>query len=176
MNRFIRLFGYLAFAACMAGTTPVVAKPPEVGAVAPDFELTLVDGTKTTLAELSGNVIVLNFWATWCVPCREELPLLDRYYAIQKNHGLKVFAITTENSVPLGKMKKLFAAMAMPSVRKLKGPYEILKGVPTNYVIDRSGRIRYAKAGAFTLDELNSVLVPLLKEPVPDTLAARAAP
>jgi hypothetical protein len=62
--------------------------------------------------------------------------------------------------------------MSIPSARKIKGPYAIMKGVPTNYIIDRSGHIRYAKAAAFDLEALNSLLVPLLKEPIPAAPAA----
>ncbi|WP_232089887.1 TlpA family protein disulfide reductase [Sphingomonas sp. HMP6] len=141
--------------------------PAKVGAVAPPFELTLMDGTKISSAGLRGQVVVLNFWATWCVPCRAELPLLDRYYEIQRDRGLRVFAITTEDSLQLYQLKKLFAVMKIPAIRKLKGNYGSLGGVPTNYIIDRAGRIRYAKAAAFDLDALNKELVPLLLEPAP---------
>ena len=113
--------------------------------------------------------MVLNFWATWCGPCREELPLLDTYYDIQKKLGLRVFAVATEDSVPPAQMKKLFAAMHLTPAKKVKGPYHVMDGVPTNIVIGRDGRVRYAKAGAFTLDRLNALLVPLLNEPVPAT-------
>ncbi|MGK6319958.1 TlpA family protein disulfide reductase [Sphingomonas sp. DT-204] len=146
-----------------------VPSQPKVGMLAPNFELKLVDGSKVTLDELRGNVIVLNFWATWCVPCREELPLLDRYYNLQRSHGLKVFAITTEGSVPLYKLKPLFAKMTIPSARGIKGPYDSLGGVPTNFVIGRDGRVRYARAGAFDLDALNAILVPLLNERAPSS-------
>lgn len=145
------------------GTTPA----PVIDAPAPDFELTLVDGSKVSLADLKGQVVVLNFWATWCVPCRTELPTLDTYYALQQKHGLRVFAITTEDSVPIVRLKKLFAAMHIPSARRIKGSYGPLKGVPTNFVIDRAGKLRYARAGAFDLDQLNSLLVPLLREKAP---------
>lgn len=151
------------------------AKPPTVGQVAPDFELQLIDGTRVKLADLRGQVVVLNFWATWCVPCRRELPLLDAYYNVQAKNGLKVYAITTEGSVPLYQMKKLFAAMRMLPARGIKGPYRDLGGVPTNYVIDRVGRIRYAKAGAFELDALNTILVPLLQERAPPIQRISAA-
>lgn len=140
---------------------------PVVGEAAPDFEITLMDGSKVTLAQLRGQVVVLNFWATWCVPCRKELPTLDNYYRIQRGHGLKVFAITTEGSAPPHMLKALFQAMAIPAGRKIKGPYGPLTGVPTNFVIDRAGTVRYARAGAFDLDDLNAVLVPLLSEKPP---------
>nr|WP_299909120.1 TlpA disulfide reductase family protein [Sphingomonas bacterium] len=162
VSRALKLLGLGAAAFLLTA-----AKAPTVGDVAPNFELTLIDGSKVTLDQLRGEVVVLNFWATWCVPCREELPLLDRYYEIQQKSGLRVFAIATEDSLPISQMKKLFAVMHMPSARRIKGPYPILKGVPTNYVIDRSGHIRYAQAAAFDLDALNQTLVPLLKEPVP---------
>jgi thiol-disulfide isomerase/thioredoxin len=75
--------------------------------------------------------LILNFWATWCAPCKEELPLLDTYFRIDEKAGLRVLA------------------------------------VPTNFIIDRNGVLRYAKAGALTLDDLNTLLVPLLREPEP---------
>ncbi|NMN04522.1 thiol-disulfide isomerase/thioredoxin [Novosphingobium sp. SG916] len=144
---------------------PALAKAPVIGQPAPPFELRLIDGTKVSLADLKGQVVVLNFWATWCGPCKQELPLLDQYYDLQKQHGLKVFAITTQDSLPNSALKQLFAAMHIPAVRTLKGPYSPLEGVPTNYVIDRAGVVRYAKAAAFDLDDLNGLLVPLLREP-----------
>jgi peroxiredoxin len=139
----------------------------KVGQPAPDFTLTLLDGTKVTRDELRGQVVVLNFWATWCVPCRTELPTLDAYYAARRNAGLRVFAVTTEDSLPLYQLKKVFAAMHIPSAKKIKGPYDTMGGVPTNIVIGRDGRIRYAKAEAFDVDSLNETLVPLLNEKAP---------
>jgi len=170
-----RMFGWAAAAALMlAGAA--MAKPPEVGQAAPPFELTLIDKTKTTLAEQRGHVVVLNFWATWCGPCKRELPLLDGYYRAMRDNGLRVFAVTTEDSVPIYQLKPLFAAMAIPSARRLKGKgYAPIDGaVPTNFVIDRAGVLRYAKAGAFDLDELNAVLIPLLNEPAPPAVAVSA--
>ena len=150
-----------------AAVALIGANAPKVGEPAPDFELTMVDGSKLTLAQMRGQVVVLNFWATWCVPCRTELPLLDRYYELTKDRGLRVITIATEDSLPLYQLKKLFAVMKMPSARRIKGPYGPLTGVPTNFVIDRGGRIRYAKSGAFDLSDLNDLLIPLLNERAP---------
>lgn len=151
---------------------PAGAAPPKVGDIASPFTLELVDGSKVSLDDLRGQVIVLNFWATWCGPCKTELPLLDAYYQINAQHGLKVFAITSEDSVPIAKLKKLFAVMKIPSVPHIRGEYRDLKALPTNYVIDRSGHVRYARAGAFELDDLNDLLIPLLREPVPTPVPA----
>ena len=154
-------------AAALALATPAMGRTLKVGDVAPDFRFTLVDGSKVSLADVKGQVVLLNFWATWCVPCRAELPLIDRYYDIQRKHGLRAFAVTTEDSLPLQRLKPLFAAMTIPAVKRSSGPYAEVSAVPMNYIIDRAGRLRYARAGAFDLDTLNAVIVPLLQEPVP---------
>lgn len=148
------------------------AARPRLNEVAPPFTLTLIDGSKIRSDDLRGQVVILNFWATWCVPCREELPLLDLYADKRKAAGLRVFAVATEDSLPVYRMKKLFAAMHMTPVRRISQPYDTMEGVPTNYVIDRAGRIRYAKATAFDLDTLNALLVPLLNEPAPPSAPA----
>nr|WP_277983540.1 TlpA disulfide reductase family protein [Sphingomonas faeni] len=137
----------------------------KIGERAPDFELTLIDGSKVRSADLRGQVVVLNFWATWCGPCKAELPLLDNYYRLRKDNGLRVIAVATEDSLPAYKLKPLFAAMTIPSARRIKGPFAVLGALPTNYIIDRAGIVRYAKTGAFDLDALNGLLVPLLREP-----------
>lgn len=142
-----------------------------IGKPAPNFDLVLVDGTHVHLSDLRGQVVLLNFWATWCGPCRTELPLLDSYYkeARKRNYPLKVYAITTQDDLPISKLKGLFAVMAIPSAQRVKGgPFDAVDALPTNYVIDRSGVLRYWKSGAFDLETLNQVLIPLINEPVSD--------
>jgi thiol-disulfide isomerase/thioredoxin len=157
-------------------TLPQIAHAnPKVGAIAPDARFETVTGQKFDLASLRGQVVIINFWATWCVPCRQELPLLDAYYRAQKDYGLVVLAATTEDSVPEYQLKKLFGIMAITPLRRLKGPYAPLEGVPTNYVIDRAGVVRYAEAGAFTLESLNDVLVPLLRQAPPQATTTPTA-
>ena len=149
-----------------AGAAPATAAP-KVGDLAPDTQLTLVDGSHVRLSDLRGQVVVLNFWATWCVPCRRELPMLDAYYRRQRDAGLRVFAITTEGSLPLYQLRRLFDVMAIPSVRSVHGPFRMMEGLPTNFVIDRAGRVRYAASGAFDIQSLNAIIIPLLNEPAP---------
>ena len=151
--------------ASVAPGPATAAAAVKIGERAPDFELTLIDGSKVRGTDLRGQVVVLNFWATWCGPCKAELPLLDNYYRLRKDNGLRVFAVATEDSLPASRLKPLFAAMAIPSARRIKGPFAVMGALPTNYVIDRAGIVRYAKTGAFDLDDLNDLLVPLLREP-----------
>jgi peroxiredoxin len=158
--------------AMLAMGAPLRAKPPHLGDMAPEATMVLAKGGQTVkLSDLRGQVVVINFWATWCAPCKRELPLLDAYYVAMKQHGLRVFAATTEDSVSPVYMHHLFDVLSIDPVKRLHGPYApIDNSVPTNFVIDRAGHIRYAQAGAFDLDALNQVLVPLLKEKASDGL------
>lgn len=157
----------LALFLSVAAPAPAATADPKIGEMAPDFQLSMVDGSHVRLSELRGQVVVLNFWATWCVPCRRELPMLDSYFRLRRGAGLRVFAVTTEGSLPIYQLHRLFAAMAIPSARAIRGPYGSLGGMPTNFVIDRAGRVRYAAAGAFDLHSLDALVVPLLNEPAP---------
>ena len=141
---------------------------PKVGKPAPGFTAVMPDGRKLTLDDYRGQVPVINFWATWCGPCKRELPLLDTFYKVNKDRGLRVIAVTTEGSLPMYKLAPLQKVLTVPLMGYLRGPYTMIDGaVPTNYVIDRAGVVRYAKAEAFDLDTLNSVIRPLLSEPAP---------
>ncbi len=148
---------------------------PTVGKPAPKFTATLFGGGKAALDDYRGQVLVVNVWATWCGPCRRELPLLSAYAKAAQKWGLRVIAVTSEGSVPDRELKPLAAQLSFPLAHEVRGPYGDLGGVPTNYVIDRAGVVRYAEAGAFDLDKLNAVLVPLLKEPAPAAIPAASA-
>jgi peroxiredoxin len=147
---------------------------PKVGKSAPPFTITTFDHRTITLADLAGKVVVLNFWATWCAPCRVELPMLDTYLRRHPSDDLKLFAVTTEGSVPDSKLKPLASVLSFPLATRISGPgYGPISGaVPSNFVIDREGVVRYAKSAAFTSQTFGSVVGPLLSEPAPGKVTA----
>lgn len=167
MRRFARYLAAISAALAMAGASATSAAKVVVGKPAPNFKAVTFDGQPVNLNSYKGQVLVINFWATWCVPCRKELPLLDAAVKVEGKYGFDVLAVTDENSVPLTKLKPLAKALTLKMAWRFAGPYDRPSAFPTNYVIDRNGVVRYAQAGAFDLASLNAVLEPLLREEPP---------
>ena len=153
------------FAAAVSTSFAFSSKPsPLIDAPAPDFQVTTFDGRKLTLADFKGQVVVLNFWATWCGPCKQELPLLEDYHRRQHAAGLAVLAVATEDSLTPFQLRPLAKLLTLQMVKRFKGNYGQIKYLPTNFVIDRKRILRYADSGGFTREELEQVLGPLLAE------------
>jgi peroxiredoxin len=159
-----RLLAATALACAMAGG----ASAADLNKPAPDFTIHPFKQPKLTLSDLKGKVIVLNYWATWCTPCKAELIAFDNYLKAHPNSDLKVFAIETERSLPGYFVAKMQGVSHFTLATSLDGRgYHVLDGVPTSYVIDRNGVIRHAKAGAFNEQSFAQLIEPLLAEPAP---------
>jgi peroxiredoxin len=156
-----------AVVAGLCALASAASAAPKVGQPAPDFTVTTFGGRTVKLADLKGDVVILNFWATWCGPCRAELPLLEAYFRTYGKYGFQVLAVATEDSIPEAKLRPLASKLTIPFIKRLKGPYHDVGALPTNYVIDRSGTIVYAKAAAFDIDALDALIIPLLNAPIP---------
>ncbi|MFL6858009.1 MAG: TlpA family protein disulfide reductase, partial [Allosphingosinicella sp.] len=90
---------------------------------------------------------------------------------------LRVIAVATEDSVTPRQMRPLFDVLTIEPARRVKGPYRPIEdAVPTNYIVDRAGVLRYAQAAVFDLPLLNQELVPLLREPAPPPLPPAPTP
>jgi peroxiredoxin len=121
-------------------------EPPQIGKPAPDFALSDMNGKKVALSEFKGKVVILNFWATFCGPCKEEMPSLNNLYLTLKKDGLIVLAISTDDSEkPVQSFIKA-KAIAFPVLidkdqQVFYDRYTVL-GLPTTFIIDRDGIIR----------------------------------
>ncbi len=147
-----------ALAAAVALSIPAVA-----GAPALPEQMTLTGGQRMKLGDLHGRVVVINYWASWCVPCRTEIPLLARYYRQHLPQGLVVIGISVDPGAN-GKGQATATSIPYPQATWVGGADIAVSAVPMSYVIDRHGRVRYAKAAAFTAQSLDAVVRPLLAE------------
>jgi cytochrome c biogenesis protein CcmG, thiol:disulfide interchange protein DsbE len=153
------------------------AQASDVGKPAHDFKLTTLEGQTVRLADLKGKVVVVNRWATWCTPCKAEMVAFENYMRAHPQSDLKIYAVTVELSVPSSKLKPLQGVLHYPLATGISGSaYRIMAGVPTSYVIDRAGVLRYAAAGAFDEASFGAFVEPLLAERAPDTEVASAKP
>lgn len=136
----------------------VYADTGQVGQVAPDFECVTADGKTVRLSDYRGKVVVLDFWASWCGPCREEMPFLSHLYRLNQAQGFEVLAINIDNKRE--NMKKFLAKLDQkPTFSILLDPqkavprmYEI-ESMPTTVFIDRAGVVRYRHNGFTKSDE-----------------------
>ena len=133
---------------------------------APDVQFTKLDGSPFRLNDLRGRVVLLNFWATWCVPCRNEIPSLS---AMQKDldaRGLSIIGVSYDDTADL---VQEFQKDIPQSYQIVLGGREVgselpASPLPTTYIIDRQGRIRDKMIGERTRAAFESVIKPLLDE------------
>jgi peroxiredoxin len=143
------------------GTEESIPRGPFEGGAAPDFALVDLEGRSYSLEEERGNVVLLNFWATWCGPCRDEMPLLDRVYQYKKADGLIVLAVNFDEPRDVvedfqDEMQLSFPILLDPGaqVQKL---YRVL-AYPTSFWIDREGVIRRVYIGVMTAWQIRQAL------------------
>jgi len=126
------------------------------GTEAPDFELVLADGTSIHLSDLRGNPVMINFWATWCPPCRAEMP--DIVEAAGKEQDLVVIAANVQETVeairPFAEAYSMKIPIAVDEDGGLSNLYQV-RGMPTSIFIDRDGKIASTWAGALTPEQLD---------------------
>jgi cytochrome c biogenesis protein CcmG, thiol:disulfide interchange protein DsbE len=155
----------LVFISCWFLSSAAFARQPKIGELAAPFTITLFDKRKVSIEELRGKVVLINYWATWCGPCKAEMPMMNDFHRKAKSRGFEIFGVVTKDSVPQYRLKALSAALSYPLASGLKGEYGTIgEAVPSTYVIDRKGVLRYAKAGSFDAAEFAELINPLLAE------------
>jgi len=139
------------------------------GSRAPAFELHTLDGETVSLAELRGRVVLVNFWATWCAPCRLEMPWFERLYRERSADGLVILGASTDVGAPDVVRRFLSEhAITYPVVQaspSLEQSFGGVRGLPTSFLIDRRGRIRHRVTGIFAEPALRAAVDRLLAEP-----------
>ena len=144
-------------ALAQADTNSLVGKP------APAFSLQTVQGKDMSLAKEKGNVVVLDFWATWCPPCRESLPHLNSLHENKElsDKGLKVYAVNLKEDKDTAKnyidSNKLSFPVPLDKVGAVAQKYQV-RGIPTTVVVGRDGKIAKVFVGSGQNDQLDAAI------------------
>ncbi|MCU0228656.1 MAG: TlpA family protein disulfide reductase [Bryobacterales bacterium] len=156
----------IGFAACQRAPRPASLKEEADRNRAPEFALEDADGNTVKLSELKGKVVLLNFWATWCPPCRIEIPWFVDMEREFKDRGFAVIGVAMDDEgwdvvKPFIKEAKVNYRMVL-GTEELAQLYSGVQGLPTSFVIDRNGRIASTHMGIVSRsvfeDEIRALL------------------
>lgn len=127
----------------------------KVGLKAPDFELETLEGKKVKLSDFAGKKVMLNFWATWCPPCKAEMPHMQKFYE-EAGDKIQILAVNIDpknNVAGFAEEMNLHFPILLDKNDKVMKMYQILS-IPTTYFIDEDGIIRNKFIGAMSLDKM----------------------
>lgn len=129
-----------------------VAKGGLIGAAAPDFSLLDMQGNKVTLSQFKGKVVIINFWATWCPPCREEMPSMEKLYRRFADKGLVMLALNVEDDgkelvADFLKKTPYSFPILLDEDQSVQETYGVFR-FPESFIIDRNGQVVERIVGA----------------------------
>jgi cytochrome c biogenesis protein CcmG, thiol:disulfide interchange protein DsbE len=165
--------GALAFLALIALVVPlgsgagsaVVGAHPLVGDPAPEISLETLEGKMVSLSSLRGRPVLVNFWASWCVPCRDEFPLLADAYAEHQDDGLEILGVvhndTTDGAQAFARDMGATWPLLWDGDDEAWADY-LGVAMPTTFFIDPDGVVRAASLGVFSEDGLTALLEKIL--------------
>ncbi|NOY26952.1 MAG: TlpA family protein disulfide reductase [Oligoflexia bacterium] len=136
------------------------AKAQETGVLAPDFTLRDIDNKSVSLSDFKGQVVLLNFWATWCGPCMLEQPHLQQMYVDLASQGFTVLSVSTDDArdaskvKPVVRAKRLTFPVVLDKDTAVVAQYNPSKTLPFTVFIDREGRIAQVHQGYNPGDEV----------------------
>jgi thiol-disulfide isomerase/thioredoxin len=140
----------------------------ELGEPAPNIEGTLIDGKSFSLMNHKGKVVLVNFWASWCEPCREEMPAIESYLKKNKAKGFEVLAITMDKPADMEQAKQIMRNYSFLFAEKNQinySSYGRIWRIPSSFIIDKQGILRKnGMTGEAQIDTklLNEIVTPLL--------------
>jgi peroxiredoxin len=148
--------------------TDLAAVPVKVNYPAPKLTLTDIYGTPSSLADLLGQVILVNLWATWCPPCKEEMPALQDFYTDHKEDGFTVIAINDGDPTPdvlqfVKDYELTFPVWLDPTYIGTEQAFKTLN-LPSSYVINRDGTIVLSWVGGINKKNLERYVTPVIEE------------
>ena len=157
--------GELAAEGAPAGFSSLAANAPSIGAepgqIAPDIETTGVDGRALRLGDFRGQVVLLNFWATWCGPCRIEMPEFEEIYRERADEGFVVLAVNNAESAAqvraFGEEMALSFPLAMDEDGAVQSRYGIMN-YPSTFLLDREGKVLSRHFGAQTVAQIHELV------------------
>jgi thiol-disulfide isomerase/thioredoxin len=133
--------------------------------MAPDFTVTSLDGESVSLSDFQGQAVLINFWATWCPPCRAEMPALDAYYQAHRDEGFVLLAVNAgESRVAAEDFTGSIgfnSPVALDTTGEAGEAFGVI-GLPTSILIDAEGRIRLEWQGVVTSEILEEEVTPWL--------------
>jgi peroxiredoxin len=174
VTRTVALLGIAAAVACGDGGEGRFSGPPQVGDEMPAFGApSLTTGDTITLASLRGKPLVVNLWATWCAPCRHEMPYLQSLYDRYRDQGLQMVGITVDGRSAVAQARGFLEETGVtylqlhdPAMRSTD-VFRVI-GLPATYVVDAEGRIRFAgNRPVFEGDEVFEAAVAAVLENAP---------
>jgi peroxiredoxin len=144
------------------------AVPVKVSFPAPDLTLTDTQGVRRSLADYRGQVVLVNLWATWCPPCKAEMPELEAFYKKHKEQGFVIIAINDGDPTPdvqqfVKDYRLTFPVWLDPTYTATEKAFNTLN-LPTSFVIDRQGTIQLSWVGGINSKMLNQHVTPLIME------------
>ncbi len=153
----------------MAPQEETSAIPMAVNFPAPDLRFTTLEGDTITLSDYRGQVVLLNNWATWCPPCRDEMPTLEAYYQTHASQGFMLIAVAAheypfeiKNFLKKENLQLSFIIAPDPQETAMRAFHQTR--LPASYVIDRDGTVRLMWIGAISRRYLEKYVTPLLEQ------------
>jgi thiol-disulfide isomerase/thioredoxin len=143
---FLRYISVFSLCLTLALFLSSCAKKPKEPASAPDFALQTVEGQEVTLSGLRGKVVLLDFWATWCGPCRESIPHLSQLYKSYQDKGFELIGMSMDKAGEVEMVRRFVKSMDIPypiimTPEDVARNYKIT-GLPTTVLIDKEGKVR----------------------------------
>jgi peroxiredoxin len=163
----IAVVAYILLQDADESSSNLQAVPARVDYPAPDLSLTDLEGNPTSLADYRGKVVLVNLWATWCPPCKEEMPALETFYRDHAGDGFTIVAINdgdpTADVVRFVKDYGLtFPVWLDPTYKATERAFKTLN-LPSSFVIDRDGQVVLSWVGGVNLKTLEKYVTPVIE-------------